>query len=279
MAYKTLLTVVRSSNDAGHQITAAAQLARQFDAHLDIICIGIDEVQMGYYFAGADSVLQETSVELAREKAESLLAQAETLVQGEGVRWSARGVVSQYGVLSEVIAQVARFADLVILPPPYGDSGDTQTEVILEAVLFAGIAPVLVVPNSGLSTEFPARAVVGWDGSSEALRAARAALPLLNLATQTHVTVVESEGRHRDGPEPGQNLCTMFDRQGITAVLDLVPRQKSRVSDVLLDHVAKQGADIMVIGAYGHSRFREAILGGATRELLERATVPLLLAH
>lgn len=278
MAYKTLLTVIRSSNDAGHQITAAAQLARQFDAHLDIVCVGIDEVQMGYYFAGADSVLQETSIELAREKAETLLAQAKSLAEEEDVRWSARGVVSQYGVLNEVISQLARFADLVILPRPYDDSGDVQTEVILEAVLFAGIAPVLVVPANGLPGTFPQRGVLGWDGSREALRAARAALPFLQETAEAHVTVVEN-GRHSEGPEPGRELCTMLDRHGVKCALDVIPRAKSRISEVLLDHVAAKSADLLVIGAYGHSRFREAILGGATRELLEKAEVPLFLAH
>lgn len=277
MSYKTILTLIRSSSDAGHQISAAAQLARHFDAHLDIVCIGIDEVQMGYYFAGADSVLQETSIELAREKAESLLAEVQGLAEGEDIRWSARGVVSQYGVLSEVVSQIARYVDLVVLPQPYGEHGNVENEAILEAVLFAGDAPVLVVPATGLGASFPNRAVLGWDEGNEALRAARAALPLLRETDLTHVTMVANPHRQRDNA--GEGISTMLDRQGVKAQIDQLDRSQGRISQIILNHATASEADLLVTGAYGHSRFREAILGGATREILENAQLPLLMAH
>ncbi|MEV8466208.1 universal stress protein [Fluviibacterium sp. DFM31] len=279
MSYKTLLTLIRSPDDAAQQISAAAQLSRQFDAHLEIICIGIDEVQMGYYFAGADSMLQETSIEMARERAQELLTQAESLAESEGIRWSARGIVSQYGVLGDVVSQLARFVDLVILPPPYGDEGHVETEAILEAVLFSGTAPVLIAPKGGLPDGFPKRAVIGWDESAEALHATRAALPLLQACEDARVTMVTPSRRIRHSGTPGEDLSTMLDRHGVKVQIDQCPKGSDRVSDVILTHVRDTGADLLVMGAYGHSRFREAILGGATREILSDASLPLLLAH
>ncbi|PWR01608.1 universal stress protein [Meridianimarinicoccus roseus] len=279
MPYRTLLTVIYSSEACAAQIAAGAQLARRLDAHLDILCLGIDEVQVGYYFAGADAVLQQTSIAMAREKAEALQSAAEAAVVAEDVRWSAQAMVTQFGVLTEVVARAAMFSDLVVQPLPLGDLGGDAAVAIVEAALFAGQSPVLLLPAAELSPEFPRRAVVGWNSGVEAMSAVRAALPALKLAGSASVAMIDPPLRAADQSAPGQRLCTMLDRHGIRAEVALLPKTKPRVSDVLMDHVEGQDADLLVTGAYGHSRFREAILGGATRELMSRARVPLLMAH
>jgi nucleotide-binding universal stress UspA family protein len=279
MPYRTLLTVIYSSEACAAQIAAGAQLARRLDAHLDILCLGIDEVQVGYYFAGADAVLQQTSIAMAREKAEALQSAAEAAVVAEDVRWSAQAMVTQFGVLTEVVARAAMFSDLVVQPLPLGDLGGDAAVAIVEAALFAGQSPVLLLPAAELSPEFPRRAVVGWNSGVEAMSAVRAALPALKLAGSASVAMIDPPVRAADQSAPGQRLCTMLDRHGIRAEVALLPKTKPRVSDVLMDHVEGQDADLLVTGAYGHSRFREAILGGATRELMSRARVPLLMAH
>ncbi len=279
MAYKTLLTVVRSSSEAPAQIAAAAALARDHDAHLDVLCLGIDEVQMGYYFAGADAVLQQTSIAMAQEKAEKLVAEAETLAAAEGVRYSVRGMVSQYGVLNEVVGQAARFADLVVMPKPYGPDASLEKEAILEAALFAGGAPVLVLPEGGLPEGFPKKAVIGWNESTQALVAVRGALPFLQRAGFANVTVIDPPRHGAERADPGERLSTLLDRHGVKVEVTILARSMPKVSDVLTQHLRDTSADLLVVGAYGHSRFREAILGGATRDLLEACPVPVLMAH
>ncbi|MCA8879456.1 MAG: universal stress protein [Rhodobacteraceae bacterium] len=279
MAYKTLLTVIRSADEAALQISASAALARQHDAHLDILCLGIDEVQMGYYFAGADAVLQETSIAMAKEKAEGLVKSAEGLAAKEDVRYAVRGMVSQYGVLNEVVGHAARFADLVVLPRPYGKDASLEKEAILEAALFSGRAPVLVVPETGLPDGFPRLAVIGWNASNEALTAVRGALPFLKAASEAVVAIIDPPKHSPDQSDPGDRISTLLDRHGVKAEVVLLAKSMPKVSDVLLQQIADSEADLLVTGAYGHSRFREAILGGATRDLLEGSPVPVLMAH
>lgn len=279
MAFKTLLTIVHRVGDASGQVAIAADLARRLDAHLDILCLGIDEVQLGYYFAGAEAVVHQTTLTQARDRASEILAEAEAAAGSEGVRWSAQGVVSQVGALGEIVARVARFADLVVLPRPYGEGRDTGDEAVLESALFAAQTPVLVVPDARLPKAFVDHAVIGWNDGSEALRAVRAALPALQRADRSSIAIIDPPRRPDDMAEPGRSLSTMLDRHGVRAEVALLPRAHPRIADCLLDHVADTGASLLVTGAYGHSRFRQAILGGATRELLEKTTVPLLMAH
>jgi len=279
MAYKTFLTIVHSIDEAAIQIAAAAELSRRHDAHLDILCLGVDEVQVGYYFAGADAVLQQTSMTLAREKADALVAEATARIATEGVRHSVDAIVSQLAILGDWVAQAARFADLVVLPPPYGEDATVENEAVIEAVLFAAGAPVLIVPPDGLPAGFCGRAIVGWNESGEALRAARHAFPLLQQAERTEITVVDPPVRSVDRSPVGERLATLMDRHGISAAIAQLPKTVPRVADILLQRIVDHDADLLVTGAYGHSRLRESILGGATRDLMQRIRVPLLMAH
>ncbi len=279
MSLKTLLSVIVDVDSARPQIEAAATLARRHDAHLDILALGIDEVQVGYYFAGADTVLQETSMAMAREAAEARRKAADDAAEAEGVRFTSQAAVAQIGVLNDVVAQAARFADLVIVPQPYGEGAPADAEAVLEAALFAGTAPTLVLPPAGLPDGFPRRAVIGWNEGTEALRAVRGALPLLRDCKTTTVAIVAPPMRGPEQGEPGQRLCTMLDRHGVRAEIALLPKAMPRIADILSRQVNDLDADLLVAGAYGHSRFREALLGGATRDLLAHATVPLLMAH
>lgn len=279
MAYKTLLCVIYDAGTCAAQIAAAAALARRCDAHLDVLCLGIDSVQVGYYFAGADAVLQQTSIAMAREKAEELHKAATAQADREGVRYSAQAMVAQFGVLTSLVARAAMFSDLVVQPLPRGDAGGDEAVAIVEAALFAGQAPVLLLPDDGLPADFPSRAVIGWNSGVEAMTAVRAALPALQMAGKASVAMVEPPMRSPNETPPGEALSTMLDRHGVQAEITHLAKTMPRVSDVLLQHAKDRQADLLVTGAYGHSRFREAILGGATRELMAQTAVPLLMAH
>jgi nucleotide-binding universal stress UspA family protein len=140
--------------------------------------------------------------------------------------------------------------------------------------------PVLVLPDSGLGRAAqPRRIVVGWNQGREAMAAVRAALPVLVQADLVNIAVVDPPAHGPERSDPGGLLCQMLVRHGARAEVAVLARTLPRVSDVLKRHVRDQNADLLVMGAYGHSRLREAILGGATRNLLEQAEVPVLIAH
>jgi nucleotide-binding universal stress UspA family protein len=139
--------------------------------------------------------------------------------------------------------------------------------------------PVLVLPQGQPIPEEPGRIVVAWNRSPEALAAIRAALPLLIRAKAVDIAIIDPDDYGPERSDPGGALAQWLARHGVRAEISVLARTLPRVSEVLIRHLRDRQADLLVMGAYGHSRFREAILGGATRELLETAPVPVLMAR
>ncbi|WP_136646131.1 universal stress protein [Tabrizicola sp. YIM 78059] len=281
MAYKSLLTVATSSEGLLPVVSAAAQIAVRTDAHLDALVLGVDRTQIGYSYVGSGAVMIAAAMERAEEEArvtEKAMNDAMN-AQSPDLRYAVDTAVTQLGALTEVVAARARYADLVVLPLPYGEGRGVEDEAVIEAALFEGMAPVLVVPPKGMATADPRRIVVAWNQSREALVAARRALPFLRRADNVQIVVIDPPTHGPERSDPGGLLCQMLVRHGVRAEVTVLAKTLPRVSDVLVRHLRDTNADLLVMGAYGHSRFREAILGGATRDMLEKAEVPVFLAH
>ena len=279
MSYKTLLTILTDPAKVTEILDSSVRLAEREDAHLDVLSLGIDRTQLGYSYIGGAAVLAQVSMDRASEDAEKLDAAARTILNRQDVRWAAEAAVAQLGSVSSIVATKARFADLVLLPHPYGNDSAPEAEAVLEAALFDGAAPVLLLPGTLLPETLGKRVVIAWNQGREAMAAVRRALPLLRKADLVNIVVVDPPAYGPERSDPGGALCQMLVRHGVKAEVSVLARTMPRVSDVLVRHIRDQNADILVMGAYGHSRFREAILGGATRDMLELAQVPVFLAH
>lgn len=281
MAYKSLLTVATSPEGLLPTVTAATQIAVGMDAHLDALALGVDRTQVGYSYVGSGAVVIAAAMERAeaeaRENEKALTAAI--AAQQPTLRSSVDSVVTQLGALTDVVATRARYSDLVVLPRPYGKSRGVEDEAVTEAALFEGMAPVLIVPPEGMKAGDPKRVVVAWNQSREALVAARRAMPFLRRAETVQIVVIDPPPHGAERSDPGGLLCQLLVRHGIRAEVLVLARSLPRVSDVLAQHLRDFDAGLLVMGAYGHSRFREAILGGATRDMLEAAEVPVFLAH
>ncbi len=279
MGYKTILTVVSDEALAQSTVDHAAALAAGWDAHLDALCFGVDRTQTGYYYAGANAMILQETITRATSDAEKLAGVVRAALGKTDARWAVEEGVAQLADIGRHVAGRARFADLVVLPKPYGKEHGVELEPVTEGALFEGQTPVLVVPDSVTPTATPSRIVIGWNESNEALRAVRAALPLLKSADNVHVVVIDPPQHGPNRSDPGGALSQYLARHGVKTEIDVLSKTMPRVSDVLCRHVQDLDADMIVMGAYGHSRFREAILGGATRNMLEQAEVPVFLAH
>lgn len=282
MAYKSILTVLTRAADAELAVSAAARMARAQDAHLDILVLGVDRTQVGYSYIGSGAVLMQVSLDRAEAEARETEAAVKAALDGQGtdLRWSVEAAVTQIGALGDIVAQRARFADLVVLPRPYGPGKGAESEAVIEAAMFEGKAPVLVLPEKGLGdADQPKRIIVAWNQSAEAMTATRLALPFLKAAETVNITVIDPPPHGPERSDPGGLLCQLLVRHGVHADVSVLARNLPRVSDILARHIWDQNADLLVMGAYGHSRFREAILGGATRNMLEKAEIPVLMAH
>jgi nucleotide-binding universal stress UspA family protein len=280
MAYKSLLSVLTDRSIADAPLAQMIALARDQDAHAEALCLGVDRTQTGYYYAGANAMILQETLTRANAEATEVLEHAKTVLGRSDIRWSSDSGVAQIADLGRHVAHRARFSDLVILPQPYGSERGAEVEAIVEAALFEGHAPVLVVPDKHEPKTGPAGTIlVGWNESVEAVTAIRAALPFLRAAELVRIVVIDPPKHGPERSDPGGLLSQMLARHGVRCEIDVLSKTMTRVSDVLNRHATDTAADMIVMGAYGHSRFREAILGGATRNMLERATVPVFMAH
>lgn len=177
----------------------------------------------------------------------------------------------------DALLMQSRYSDLLVVGQDDGDPGTVPK--LPEHLALNGPRPVLVVPPVYAGQPVSDSIVVGWDGSVPALRAIAAALPLLTRARIVRLVLVAPEretGLH--GDEPGADMALYLARHGVPVEV-VVEHTNSPAGEVLLRIAELHGAGLLVTGAFGHSRYREIVLGGVTRVLLERARLPVLLAH
>ncbi len=276
-AFRQITVVV---DIAGEQRTAriAAEFARRAEAHLVGLTFAYDPVLPVYTVAAplpADFIVEAREQAMADAK---ISADAfESIGNAAGISFETQTVeTNAAGGLADLVARCS-LTDLVVVGQQTPDRSEPMREALIEAVLFQSGVPALIVPakNGGdLKTD---HAMVAWDGSATAARAVRAALPLLGVAKTVTIVVVE-DGKKRSG-EPGADVAGFLARHGLTVTIRAIPNTHKGVADALLSYAAANGADWIAMGAYGHGRFREFILGGATRGVLEHMTVPVLMAH
>lgn len=279
MTYRTLVTVIRDFGQDAPTLASAAAYAAQHDAHLSVLALGIDHVQPGAYYAGMNAAAMQTGLAEAGEDARSAETSVREVMARETCSWDVSSAVAQMGAVGHFIARRAALADLVVLPKPYGASRGPEDVAITEAALFDTRTPLMILPEGQSTAPEAKRIVVAWNESSEALAAIRAALPLLVAAESVDIVIVDPPSHSPDRSDPGGMLAEMLVRHGVHADISVLAKTMPRISDVLCRHIIDKDADMLVMGAYGHSRFREAILGGATRNMLEQAAVPVLMAH
>jgi nucleotide-binding universal stress UspA family protein len=203
-------------------------------------------------------------------------------LEREGVSFDLRLAESLFMEAPEVASLQARYADLSVMVAPVG--GEPRDRAALRrlfgALLFDSGRPVLAVPPDR-SIEWPiSRAMVAWMPTREGARALHDALPLLARAATVDVVTVEPErGDFGDGDWPRADIAAHLARHGVRADATTLPRQDQTIAGVLLRHASERGAQLLVAGGYGHSRFREWMLGGVTGDLLGATHVPILFAH
>ena len=279
MSYKTIFTAVTDKALAAPLLEHATAYSAAFDAHLEALCLGVDRSQTGYYYAGANALILQEVIDKAQEDSKEI----ETVVQGKldksGLRWGTDTGMAQLADIGRHAAGRARFADLMVLPTPYGTDRGPDQEALVEAALFEARVPVIIVPEKQKPAPAPQKIVVGWNESDEALAAVRAALPLLKQASNVHVVVIDPPKHGPNRSDPGGLLSVWLARHGVHAEIDVLSKTMPRVSDVLLRHADDVAAEMVVMGAYGHSRLSEAVMGGVTRSMLKSAKIPVLMAH
>jgi nucleotide-binding universal stress UspA family protein len=279
MGIKNLLVVIDSSDASESRVEVAASLAVEHGAHL----VGL------YIFpllepdpTRPDPLIDKIVTAYIREDQE--LARAARLrfdaasdrhgIKGE---WRTAG-----GFASEEAAIHARYADVTIV----GQINPSVRHVMIpplvpEEVAFAAGTPILVTPFSWNLKGIGSRVLVAWNARREAARAVSDALPILRKAESVTVLVVNPEkwAISPHGEEPGADIALYLARHGVTVQVEVAESEDAKVCEVVRTRAAKAGGDLIVMGAYGHSRIVELILGGVTRDMLCDMTIPVFMSH
>lgn len=280
MTYKTIAVIMTDAEGDAPALHAAIALAQRDGAHLDVHCIGVDPARFDAMPVGATAVLLEMDASAARERAEALLAAARATIPKEMERISIQSLVISNLGLDAVISRLARYADLVVAARPYGPGQSALAVAIVEAEIFGSGAPVMLVPPARLDMREPfRRPLVAWNETEESLRSIRLALPILSAAQHVDVVMVDPPSHSPERSDPGGSVCVMLSRHGVKAEVSVLAQTMPRVSDVLQRFAREHGNDVIVMGAYGHSRFRESLLGGATRDMLGSSPIAMVMAH
>ncbi|MGB9647427.1 MAG: universal stress protein [Stellaceae bacterium] len=281
MSYKDLLLVLDSEATAYGRIALASALAERFSAHL----IGLYPLptpeaprHLGYY----DPALLDPFFAELREKARSAAGKVR---EAFGHATGLRGLSAEWREIPEGPdadpALHARYADLAILGQL--DPDRAESELIRprpEQVALTSGRPVLIVPYAGHFDDVGRRVLIAWSATREAARAVSDAMPLLTSAELVTVLTIDArEGPHAHGELPGADIAVHLARHGVKAQIERTVSAGLPVGEALLSRAADLGADLIVMGAYGHSRVREVLLGGATRSVLRSMTVPVLMSH
>jgi nucleotide-binding universal stress UspA family protein len=278
MDYKTIFTPLSNAYNSPPELVFAAAFAEAEDAHLDVLCLGIDRTPNTYFEIGSNAVIMHAAIEAAHGRAETIRKDVEAYLSVQNLRWEAANSVTSSAGVGRTVASNGRFADIAVVAQPYAESNAPEACLVLEGILFATDCPAIIVP-AGASKVRPERILIAWNESPEAMRAIRAALPLLKKAGTVHIAIVDPPETGPERSDPGGALAVYLSRHGIKSDIQVMTRQGLTISERLAHHVTETGSDMLVMGGYGHSRFREAVLGGATRDMLENSKVPVLMAH
>ena len=275
MALKDILVVVDDGRTAAARIDYAAELAQRHDAHLTGLLVITEPEIPAYVLAQIPAEARAARVEQTRKWAAEVHAQFETSVAKAGLSDRSEWI-QRDGAPTEQTALLGRYADLIVAGQDDPDAEAFGRVDIAELVLSSG-RPVLVVPYAFRSGGAGRHVLVAWNGSREAARAVGDAMPILEAAERVSVLAVDPGNEL--GDIPAADIARHLARHGIKVESAHMQSQSLEPSDVLLNRVADLSADMIVMGAYGHSQLRELVLGGVTRDVLRQMTVPVVMAH
>ncbi|ASK87036.1 universal stress protein [Sphingorhabdus sp. SMR4y] len=269
---KSVLLYIADDEGLEARLQAALDLTRSLGGHLHCLRANPYSSQVAFDGVTGMSVMYDVS-EMTRELDKKLRAEIEKRLAGEDVSWDYR---EEYIDPSRGLSKNSALVDLIVLSSAGGEKENALPLGLLGDVLFNATAPVVVQPDDVRKFDACGPALVAWNGSFEAGNALRAAVPLLKMASDVHILTVEED---KDHDLPQLAASEYLACHGIKSEIHSPPAGKSSVEAALLAEAKNVKAEYMVMGAYGHSRAREFLFGGVTRNLFKKSPIPLVVSH
>lgn len=278
MAYKDILVPVITLEADEAALTAAGEVAHMFGTRATALIVA---VHLASAFAEDQRPFSEVVADIARGSLNEAAQERAKIVdwlEAAVHDFEVRDLTIEAAVEQNEVLAHARVTDLVVMAR--AKSHAHARKALIEHILFEAGRPLLLVPGERQRTRDWKRILIGWNAKAQSMRAVSSALPLLRRAEAVVVSTVDaipSSTGHGEGP--GRELAAYLARHGVRVEvrnLDSIGRTHARA---LLDEAQGFAADLMVLGAYGHSRAQEFVFGGVTRELIEGSPLPVLMTH
>ncbi|HEU0199507.1 MAG TPA: universal stress protein [Burkholderiaceae bacterium] len=275
--YKTLLVPVDGRPRSARSIDVACRLAATFNAHVvGLFVKPLSDLPSALFAEGNATPLVEYQERRLRELTTAAKSQFDAGVKAAG------NVSNEWRVAdgdpADAVWLHARYADLVIINQTDPHAEDATH--FADSVLLSLSRPALLVPYAGELKSLGRRALIAWNASRESARAVTDALPLLQRAERVRVLTIDGRpSAEGHGESPGADTALFLARHGVKAEAEQTVSGGVDVGNVILSRAADEAADLIVMGAYSHTRAREIVLGGATRTILSSMTVPVLMSH
>jgi len=277
MTYKTILLIV-GANDQEKDLAAAADLSATAGAHLSVLVVQLAAPPaVGDYAALSVALLDERAEEM--KQLDEAVKRARATLKDLGISFDANGIYCETAWADDDVGSRARYADVTLIGASLQTNPSLRNRAI-DGALFHSARPVLLATNRQSVTLRPKKILLAWNSTMESARAAREAMELMESAEEVNVVLVDpSAAPARNGEEPGADIATYLARHVVNVTVDRLPSAGRRVEEVLNQHAIDTSADLIVMGAYGHTRLRERIFGGVTKAMIERPIVPVLMVH
>jgi len=280
MSLKTIAVFVDFSKPAEARTRYAVRLALRHGAHLIGIFIARpnESEDNSRAFIRGETAIRDM-IDRDRSTEQARLEGAKTAFRS---RTSREDIQSEFRVVAAHDAKAesrlhSLHADLIVVGFP--SPGGLPRGWSAATMLLATGVPLVIVPDDWNSDSVAERVLLGWNASREARRAMTDSLGLLIAANKVCVLVVDGENNNRHGQEPGLDAALFLERHGVNVGVEQVPSNGRQIAAVIQEFAKSNKADLIVVGAYSHSRSREIMFGGVTQSLLEHVSIPLLIAH
>jgi nucleotide-binding universal stress UspA family protein len=277
MTFKSILVHVDTTRRCAQRVAYATALAQKHDAHV----IGLSVVSSYPLPALAMGEMTASLIESQMQQAVADADEAEKKF-GEAMKDSGLNYETRRfeGEIADAVAINARYADVTVVGQAAADEEDmSAADFLAEQIVLAAGRPILVVPYAGKFDTTGSNVLVAWNASREATRAVNDALPILQLADKVTVLSVNPEDTGGHGDIPSADISLHLARHGVKVEASQTVAHDIDAGNAILSRASDVGADLVVMGAYGHSRLREIVLGGVTQTLLSHMTVPVLMSH
>ena len=280
MTCKTIVVCLNETDRADTLIAVASGLAARCEAH--VIGLYVIPAMQVYPAVGMYMTAEvfEGHRKYFQERADGVAARFKEAMRREGLSSDWRHVESTSPLIADVVIQHGLAADLVVISQTNKDSEDGVELDFAERVVMEAGRPVLIVPLYGNFSNIGTCVLAGWNATRESSRAIFDAVPLMQAADKVYVCWVDpSKDEDAAGQLPGAEIAATLARHDIKATVEPLPTSGLMAGEALISHAADIGADLLVMGAYGHTRMREFVFGGATQYVLQSMTLPVLLSH